>query len=421
VIIPGSIMFDLESSTLREREFGMREPSVVPMDESPFAFDVPARERHERGLAQSGDLLTDELGIIVGFSGEEDVEALLNDPRFGAVAMTILQMSGVTDGPLHDMWSLLMFGKDGEDHKRVRSTVAREFTPRAVEHYRSEIEQFASTLADEMGDAREVELWSAFALPLAARAACRVVGIAPDDADRVAVWALDLVNAFFFMSPERKARAELSAIEFAAYLDELMSSKRVAPGDDVTSKLISDEAPHDLTYQETRALVANLVFGGLEATAKVITTGVFHLLNEDQWGALAETPDLAGHAVAELLRFAPPTGVARLAREDLVCRDVQLHAGQMALLNLEGACRDARRYVEPDTLDLSRDTGRQLAFGAGAHFCLGANLAKIVLEAAFHTLATRYPTLALACAPEDVGWDYETFQGIVRLPVTAGT
>jgi cytochrome P450 len=93
----------------------------------------------------------------------------------------------------------------------------------------------------------------------------------------------------------------------------------------------------------------------------------------------------------------------------------------MALLNLEGACRDARRYTEPDTLDLSRDTGRQLAFGAGPHFCLGANLAKLVLETAFTTLATRYPTLQLAVAPEDVGWDYETFAGIVSLPVKTGT
>jgi cytochrome P450 len=399
----------------------MREPFVVPMEDSPFAFDVPATERRERMQAQSGDLLTDELGIIVGFSGEEDVEALLNDPRFGAVAMATLQMSGVGEGPLHDMWSLLMFGKDGEDQKRVRSTVAREFTPRAIERYRAEIEQFASTLADEIAAAREFELWSAFALPLAARSACRVVGISVDDSDRVAAWALDLVNAFFFMSPERKARAELAAVEFAAYLDELLSSKRVAPGDDVTSKLVADDARHDLTYEETRALVANLVFGGLEATAKVITTGVFHLLNENKWSELTDTPELAGHAVAELLRFAPPTGVARLAREDLVCRDVQLHSGQMALLNLEGACRDARRYTEPDTLDLSRDSGRQLAFGAGPHFCLGANLAKLVLETAFTTLATRYPTLQLAVAPEDVGWDYETFAGIVSLPVKTGT
>lgn len=395
----------------------MREPYVVPSDESPFSFDVSALERRERMHAQSADVLTDESGHMVAFNGEEDVEALLNDPRFGAVAMTTLQLSGVQEGPLYDMWSLLMFGKDGDDHKRLRSVVAREFTPRAVEHYRGDIEQFASLLADDIATRSDVELWSAFALPLAARSACRVVGIPVEDSDRVAVWALDLVNAFFFMSAERKKRAEVAAVEFAAYLDELLRAKRVAPGDDVTSRLVAGDARHDLTYEETRALVANLVFGGLEATAKATTTGVFHLLNEKQWDALTETPDLAAHAVAELLRFAPPTGVARFAREDLVCRDVQLHSGQMALLDLERACRDARRYSQPETLDLARDPGRQLAFGAGAHFCLGANLAKVVLESAFRTLVTRFPTLHLACSAEDVGWDYETFAGIVSLPI----
>jgi cytochrome P450 len=380
-------------------------------------LDVSASERRERKRAQSADLLTDELGIIIGFSGEEDVEALLNDPRFGAVAMPILQMSGVTQGPLHDLWSLLMFGKDGDDHKRLRSAVAREFTPRAVERYRAEIEQFASKLADQIGSDRVVDLWSAFALPLAARSACRVVGIPTEDSDRVAVWALDLVSAFFIMSAERRARAERAAVEFASYLDDLLSSQRAAPDDDVTSKLVADEAQHDLTSEETRALVANLVFGGLEATAKAITTGVFHLHDENRWSELVDHPELAGHAVAELLRFTPPTDLGRFAREDLVCRDVQLRSGQMAQLDLEGACRDARRYPEPDTLDLSRDTGRQLAFGAGPHFCLGANLAKVVLEIAFQTLATRFPILRLACAPKDVGWDYETFQGIISLPV----
>src|SRR6202011_2774528 len=109
--------------------------------------------------------------------------------------------------------------------------------------------------------------------------------------------------------------------------------------------------------------------------------------------------------------------VARSPREILVVRAAPLNAGQMPLLDLEGACRDARRYTDPDTLDLSRDTGRHLAFGAGAHFCLGANLAKGVPGPGFWTLVTRFPTLAFACAPEDVSWDYETFAGIVSLPV----
>ena len=388
------------------------------MSESPFALDISAAEGRRRRLAVSGDLLTDEMGLLVSFRGEDDVEALLNDPRFSAVAMPMLQMSGVTEGPLHEMWSLLMFGKDADEHKRLRSTVAREFTPRATARYRDDIERYAADLADRMERGSVVELWSEFALPLSALAAGRVVGIPGEDRDRVTAWALDLVAAFFVMSPEQRTRAEAAAIGFCSYLDALIAAKRAAPTDDLTSTLTADDAAHDLTYEETRALLANLVFGGLEATAKVITTGVYHLLTHGQWSVLAEQPELAPHAVSELLRFAPPTGVARFASQDLVCRDVALNSDQMVILDLEAACRDARRVSQPERLQLDRaDSGRQLAFGAGPHFCLGANLAKIVLETVFHMLPTRFPTLELACAPDDVVWDYETFSGIVGLPV----
>jgi cytochrome P450 len=387
-----------------------REPEVLPHDQSPFALDVSAAERHERMLAVGADLIADDMGVVVAFRGEDDVDALLNDSRFGAIAMTNLHLSGVTDGPLHDMWSLLMFGKDGDEHKRLRSTVAREFTPKAVEHYRGDIQRAADALASNMTG--EVELWSAFAVPLAARAACRVVGIAEPDADQCAIWAIDLVNAFFFMSDERRARAEKAAIEFSAYLDHHLASKRAKPGDDVTSKLIAGE--NDLANDETRALIANLVFGGLEATAKATTTGVFNLLVNDQWRALAAQPEHVDHAVIELLRFSPPSGVGRLVQEDAEFQGVALCAGQLVVLDVEGACRDARRYENPDALDITRAPGRQLTFGAGPHFCLGANLAKVVLGVALRTLTARLPEMALA---GDVEWDYETFHGIVRLPV----
>jgi cytochrome P450 len=397
----------------------MREPFVCPMDQSPFAFDISAEEGRRRRLAISSDLITDETGLMISFRSEADVEAALTDPRFGAVAMPILEFSGVTEGPLFDMWSLLMFGKDGDEHKRLRSTVARDFTPRAVERYRPEIEAFATQMADRVVLGEPFEVWETFALPLSARATARVVGIPIEDSDRVAIWALHLVNAFFIMQPERRDLAERAAVEFSDYLDELIASKRSNPGDDLVSKLTAEAAQHDLSYEETRALIANLVFGGLEATAKVITNGVYHLLVNKQWGALAAEPDNAANAVIELLRFAPPVGTARFAREDLVVQDVQLGAGQLVTIDVEAACRDSHKVTDPEVLDLNREPGRQLTFGAGAHFCLGANLAKVVLESAFRELPTRFPNLELACEPEAVGWDYETFYGIVSLPVVA--
>jgi cytochrome P450 len=131
-------------------------------------------------------------------------------------------------------------------------------------------------------------------------------------------------------------------------------------------------------------------------------------------GALVEHPEHVEHAVVELLRFTPPSGVGRLVQEDSDFQGVSLCAGQLVILDVEGACHDARRYENPDTLDITRPAGRQLTFGAGPHFCLGANLAKVVLGVALRTLTTRFPTMTL---DGDVEWDYETFHGIVSLPV----
>ena len=108
----------------------MREPTVLSMDDSPFDLSVSGAERYRRLGQVTDDVVTDEAGLMVGFQRSDDVEALLTDRRFGAIAMTTLGFSGVTDGPLHELWSLLMFGKDGQEHRRLRSTVSGEFTPK---------------------------------------------------------------------------------------------------------------------------------------------------------------------------------------------------------------------------------------------------------------------------------------------------
>ncbi len=372
----------------------------------------------------TADVFTDESGMTVGFKNGDDVEALLTDRSFRAVAMDILALSGVTEGPLHDMWSLLMFGKDGAGHSRLRRPVSKAFTPRAVERYRPAIEEAAEALADRMAEANgPVELWESFARPLAARAACGVVGIPDTDADRVAAWAIDLVGAFFFMDDDMRVRAEAAADAFQRHLDRHFEALREQPGHDVASQLLGvcidadANIDHDLSTDEIRALVANLVFGGLEATAKVLTTGSYHLQVEGRWKTLAEHPEHLGHAVAELLRFSPPIGPARVAADDVTLRDVPLCAGQLAVLFIEQAGRDPERYEEPESLIVEREPGRQLAFGAGPHFCLGANLAKVVLETGFSTLTQRFPDLVLAGEEGETVWDHNTFHGIVELHV----
>jgi cytochrome P450 len=405
-----------------EEEPPMREPYVFPLSESPFSPDVPPLERRQRVLAVGADVVTDELGLVVDFMSEADVDAVLNDPRFAAVGMPTLALSDVHDGPLFDLWSELMFTKDAAEHHRIRAVVARDFTPKAVERYRGDAQRIADALCDELEASDTADLASSFAVPLAARVACHVVGIPERDADRAAVWAFDLVRAFFpFMSVERRERAQRAAVEFTAYVDDLLAEKRQTPADDIASRLASDTVADVLSYEEARALTMNLVFGGLEATAKSIATGVYNLLAHDKVAELSQHRDRIPAAVLELLRFAPPAqNVARLAPEDLVCQHVALRAGQVASANLVAACRDPKRHQNPDSLDFDRESSKQLAFGAGTHYCLGANLAKLALGVAFETLLDRFPAMSLAegadCS-DGVVWDYEGFAGVVALPV----
>jgi cytochrome P450 len=381
--------------------------------------DRPFFEIQDELIAAGHDVAVDDGGFGALFLRAEDCEGLLTSRRFGAVALPILYLSGVFEGPLFDLWSVLMFAKDGDEHRRIRSAVAGFFTPTGVERYRPAVEDATAGLAMALPDEAAFDLWESFALPLAARASCHTVGIPAADAPTVTIWALDLVAAFSVLDPERRLRAEEAAVEFTAYLDGLLAEKRTTPGDDITSAVVG-EAGANLTYEEQRGLVANLAFGGLDAMAKAVTTGVFHLIELGRWPELAGEPELALPAAEELLRFFPPTGaVARAVVEPSECAGVEIKPGQLAIPSLRTACRDPALFERPDELDLHRPPGRQFAFGAGPHYCIGAHLARLVVSTALATLARPHPTLEHA-EPADVVWDGAPFYGVERILLRHG-
>jgi unspecific monooxygenase len=392
----------------------VKEPGAFSMLDS-FGGARPFVEVQDELMAAGHDVVVDAGGMGALFLRAEDCEQLMTGRQFGAVAMPIMHLSGVVDGPLHDLWSVLMFGKDGDEHRRIRSVVAGLFTPSGVERWRPMVEAIAEELAGAVPDNGPFDLWDAFALPLAARTTCHTVGVPAADVMTVTPWALDLVGAFAFLSPESRARAEAAAAGFTAYLDALLAGKRKDPADDIASVVVGD-AGQALTYEEQRGLVANMTFGGMDALIKVVTTGVFHLLTLGRWPDLVAGPDLALAATEELLRFFPPTGaVVRGVAEPTECAGVAITPGQVVLPSLRAACRDAALFERPDELDLNRPAGRQFAFGAGPHYCLGAPLVRLVIPAALTALARHCPSLRLAGPDGEVQWGGAPFYGVERI------
>lgn len=372
-----------------------------------------------RMRADGHDVLREGDTGALWFLDVDDAEHLLTAPEVGAgVAMGILALSGVTDGPLHRLWSHLMFGKDGNEHRRIRRTVARRLTAGAVESLRPAVEQASDNLLSAWAPGDVPDLWATYALPLVARSACTLVGVPADDAEEVARWSLALSRAFGVMDETAVAEAQVAVRALLDHLDDLVASDRLVPGGVWSDLVMADGG--DLTEEERRALGANLLFGGMDATAKAITTGLAQLMSTPPaWAALVADPvGVAPHAVAETLRLSPPAvGVVRLAASPISCRGVEVDTAQLIGVSLDAVCRDPAKVDRPDELDIGRPAGKQYAFGAGPHLCVGAPLARLVVQVAFADLATRFPQLEPALPISDLPWTADPFRGIVHLPV----
>lgn len=370
--------------------------------------------------ADGHDILRDPTTGVTWFLSVADAEHLLTSPGVGAaVAMGILAASGVTDGPLHELWSDLMFGKDGDEHHRIRSTVARDLTARSVERLRPDVERVSTALLGRWEPGRTVDVWSTYALPLTARAACLLVGVPFDHADEIAQWSLALSRAFGAMDDRTVAEANLAAAQLCSHLAQLVASDALVPGG-VWSELVRT-GDHALSDGELLALGANLLFGGMDATAKAVTTGLAHLLDHPAaWAELVADPvGRADGAVAESLRFGPPAaGVIRLAVEPVACRGFDIDAFQLIGVSTGALCRDPATTERPEEFDLARPAGRHYAFGAGPHHCVGAAYARLILSVAFTHVATGFPGARLDAALTDLTWTADPFRGVVELPLS---
>ena len=354
----------------------------------------------------------------------EDVQALLHDDaRF--VRDMALAVSGPPAEPnaLGDLLGNHMLNKDGADHRRLRNLVSLAFTPARVRALRPHIQALADELLDAVSERGQMDLVADYAFPLPTIVIAHLLGVPAEERERFKAWS----NAF--VSPALTA-AEMAAAgrllqEFVDYLGVLFAERRANPRDDLISALLRAEAAGDqLSQAELFSTVVLLIVAGHETTVSLIGNATLALLRDPAARAqLAADPARMPGAVEEFLRYDGPVerALVRWVAQDITLGGHTLRRGEMVIGLLGGANRDPAQFAEAETLDLERRNPRHLAFGHGAHYCLGAPLARLEGEIALNTLLRRLPGLRLAVPESELRWRLvPMFRALEALPVAWG-
>ncbi len=335
--------------------------------------------------------------------------------------MRIAEMFEVPEGPLLEQMRRNILHVNGEQHGRLRNLVNPAFTPRAADRWRPAMREFLEQLWQPLAGESDCEFVGAFAKPYPSLTIATVMGAPLEDAPRLHEWS-NLIQRQFdppSLMNERDA-IERACAEFYEWSAALIERRRDDPGDDLISTLIAAEQEGDrLSDVECQNLVLNVLVGGVDTTQSQLAHGLrVFASHPDQWALLAERPELAPAAVEEILRYEPITPfTARLLHEEVEFRDVVFPADTVVMVCSFTGNRDGVEG-DPEAFDITAERGsaKPLTFGAGIHYCLGANLARAELQEALGFLPERMPGLALGGEPE-LGSIHGIY-GLERLPLT---
>jgi len=393
---------------------------VTEMDLPQFDLNDPELkgEAWHQGMADLVDsgawLAESPLATVV--LGREAGEFFLRTKSAIFPGLLIAEIFGITDGQLREQIDHNIINVNGADHSRLRSLVNPSLTPKAANSWRPVMREFLEDLWADLNGATEFDFIDAFARPYPSLTISRVMGAPREDAGQLHEWSEWIQRQFdpiALSNPETLAGIETRVGEFYSWVRPMIEARRGSPGEDLISSLIvAEEEGERLSDVELENLVLNILVGGVDTTQNQLAHTMRLLSNEpEQWAALRAAPEtLVPRAVQESVRFEPITPItARQLTDDVEFNGVTFPAGTVVAVCAFTGNRDPDVFEHPRDFDIvsERPKARVLTFGAGTHYCVGANLAKAELETGLAFFAEKFKTLEPAGEP-----DLQTVSGI---------
>ncbi|WP_423069401.1 cytochrome P450 [Devosia sp. CN2-171] len=361
------------------------------------------------------------------FAGFKDVSALLRDKRFGRQILHKMSREelGMPPPKAHttafdqtEKYSLLTL--EPPSHTRLRSLVNRAFVSRNVEQLRPRIERLANELIDGFEADGGAELLRGYAVPIPAIVIAEMIGLPADMAMQLVDWSNRMVAMYMHgVSYETELDANQASIEFMDYVRAMIAERRRQPKEDLLTHMLTAEIDGEkLTEDEVISTTILLLNAGHEATVHTTGNTLKSILESglDPTAILADEKQIEA-TVEEGLRFDAPLHMfTRYAMQDVTLDNgLSFKQGETVGLMLGAANRDPARFADANRFDPFRTDGANVSFGAGIHFCIGAPLARIELQASLKTLFDRLPGLRLKSEPQYKNIYH--FHGLERLEV----
>jgi cholest-4-en-3-one 26-monooxygenase len=298
---------------------------------------------------------------------------------------------------------LMMLNMDPPGHTKLRGLVNKGFTPGMIGRLKESVGEYCARIIDNVAERGECDFVTEIAAELPLQVIAEMVGIPQEDRHQIFEWSNKMIgfdDPEFQNSPEE---AQQVAMQMYMYANELAHKRQENPTQDLVSVLMQGEVDGEkLSEMQFDLFFLLLSVAGNETTRNLISGGMNVLFeNPDQWQLLMEKPELLNSAVEEMLRWVTPVmQFRRTAMRDVEIRGVQVKEGDKVVLYYASANHDEDVFTQSMRFDITREPNEHLTFGGGgAHFCLGANLARLEIRLMFDELRRRLPDIELVAPP----------------------